>query len=80
LKKPWDQPPFGYEFVLPSKLQFGYIHLPKWKKVLRRIVGATGHTSDQHIANYGEEALIPDANHMDMGFWQTSHIHFNDKN
>ncbi len=49
-------------------------HLPELGK-FETIVGAQGLT--QSNTNYGEEILIPDASVNDVGFFATSHIHFN---
>lgn len=52
-------------------------NLPKTGK-LETILGVQG--LFQKNENFGEEALIPDANVRDLGILGTSHVHFNDKN
>ncbi|WP_406684107.1 TonB-dependent receptor [Seonamhaeicola sp. MEBiC1930] len=66
------------EVALHMKLKtFNYdikYHLPELGK-FETIVGIQGLT--QSNTNYGEELLIPNANVNDIGFFATSHIHFN---
>lgn len=52
-------------------------NLPKYG-ILETIVGTQGLI--QKNSNFGEELLIPNAEINDIGFFGTSHLHFNDNN
>ncbi|ADV51450.1 TonB-dependent receptor [Cellulophaga sp. E16_2] len=52
-------------------------HAPKYG-ILETILGAQG--LHQNNSNFGEELLVPDATTNDIGFFGTSHLHFNEFN